>query len=102
MLEISEDARQRLSAFIKNQPDETVRIYVSHQTIGGTALAMMFDSKTAEDAVFDIDGITYIIDRKLLADANPIRIDCGPAGISFSCRLKFGDDDCGCGCGCGD
>jgi Fe-S cluster assembly iron-binding protein IscA len=102
MLEISKDAKERLAAFFKDRPGETVRIYVNDQAVGGPSLALMFDGKADADEQFQIGGTTYIIDRQLMADAQTIRIDSGPAGIAFHSRLKLGDDGCGCGCGCSD
>ena len=100
MLEISKSASERLASFFKERAGETVRIYVNQEAVGGPTLAMMFDEKTDDDDQFEFDGTTYIIERRLLADAQPIRIDCNPAGIAFHSRLKLGDDGCGCGCGC--
>ena len=42
---------------------------------------MALDEPKNNDDIFDIDGFTYLIDKHLLASAQPILVDFGSVGF---------------------
>jgi Fe-S cluster assembly iron-binding protein IscA len=60
---------------------------------------MALDEPQKNDVTFDDRGITFVIDKELLEETKPIRLDFvtaqGQSGFSFTSSLPVGD---GCGC----
>jgi Fe-S cluster assembly iron-binding protein IscA len=82
MFEVSPSARARAAAFVAGREKKPIRIYVS--TSGSRKqLAMALDRVRTTDAVFDIDGVTYVINRDFLQTAQSLRIDYGPDGFAI-------------------
>lgn len=65
---------------------------------------MALDEPTENDEVFENGGFTYLIEKKLLQEAQPIEMDylVTPQGEGFSIKSSMkSDSDCGGGCsGC--
>jgi len=45
---------------------------------------MALDEPKNNDDIFDIDGFTYLIDKHLLASAQPILVDFGSVGFHIT------------------
>jgi Fe-S cluster assembly iron-binding protein IscA len=62
-------------------------------------LGLVLDEPGNEDKVFNLDGLTYIVNKDLLEQVKPIRVDYiqtpGGGGFSISSNLKQGS---GSGC----
>lgn len=52
---------------------------------------MALDEPKDTDNVFDIDGFKYIIDKKLMKEADPIKVDFSGFGFQFDCGITFED-----------
>jgi hypothetical protein len=50
---------------------------------------MVLDEPAASDEMFEIDGFTYLIDRALLAQAQPIEVDCTAFGFHITGNSDF-------------
>jgi len=66
---------------------------------------MALDESNENDAVFENDGLTFIVEKKLLEDAKTFEVDYQVStqgeGFTISSGLKQADG-CGTGCsGCG-
>ena len=72
---------------------------------------MALDGPLASDETFTEQGVTFVVDKKLLEDAKPISIDFIESAMGSGFLLKSGlkaaeGDDCcsssagGCGSGC--
>ena len=74
MLEVSEKANELIKTSLETEPEpRTVRIYKKPGS--GSALAMELDRpRDADEMIFD-NGITFVVDKELLAKAKPIVID---------------------------
>ncbi|MFH1982415.1 MAG: HesB-like (seleno)protein [Pseudomonadota bacterium] len=99
MFEITPAASTRIREFMSGRQPEPIRIHVKPSITDGPSLAMRFDTQTDGDSVYVVDGLTYLVDRKLLEEIHPIRIDRDAIGLRFSSRLNADDEGCGCGCG---
>jgi Fe-S cluster assembly iron-binding protein IscA len=61
---------------------------------------MALDEPNENDEVFEKDGFTFLIEKKLLQDAQPIRVDylitAGGEGFVINSGLKKSSDCGGC------
>ena len=62
---------------------------------------MALDELKENDAVYDIDGFSYVVDKEFLESAKPIKVDFLIHGFKLYCGLNF-TPAAGSGCaGCG-
>lgn len=105
MLTVTEKASEVIKDFIREKkPDSAVRITLS-MGCSGPALGMALDDPDSEDEVFEEKGIKFVIDKDILNQAKPIRVDFvdTPHGSGF--KLTSGlapatGGSCGSCCGC--
>ncbi|MBW2193682.1 MAG: hypothetical protein JRF27_07840 [Deltaproteobacteria bacterium] len=57
---------------------------------------MALDEQKENDAVYDIDGFTYLVNQDFLEKAKPIKVDFLVHGFKLDCGLDFGSA-AGCG-----
>ena len=63
---------------------------------------MALDEQKESDAVYDIDGFSYVVDKEFLETAKPIKVDFLVHGFKLDCGLSF-TPAAGCaGCGTSD
>ena len=99
MFDITPAASERIRVFMDGEKVSPVRVQVKSSLTEGPALGLAFDERKSTDSVYEVDGITFLVDRELLEAIHPIRIDCDSIGLQFSSRLQTDKDGCGCGCG---
>ena len=99
MLTITTTASERIKSFMANQKKSAIRIHLKPSLDNASSLGLTFDEPTTGDETFEVDGLTYLVDRELLERAKPIRIDHDGIAMKFSSRLSSEADGCGCGCG---
>ena len=58
---------------------------------------MALDEPNDNDGTYDISGLTYVVDKELMEQATPIKIDFGGRGFTITSSLVF-EEGCG-GCG---
>lgn len=79
-----------------------MRIYVSLGGCGKRSFRIAIERPFTNDHVFDIDGVTYVINKKLLNLVRPILIDSDGVGFRISGRGIAPPQGCGsCGNICG-
>jgi iron-sulfur cluster assembly protein len=65
---------------------------------------LALDESKETDDVFDINGITYLIDKALSEQAKEVKVDFidynGRSGFSVSSALNLGGGSCGTSCSC--
>ncbi len=71
-----------------------VRIMMTGGCIG-PRLGMLFDAARPDDRVFEVEGIQYVIGRKLLLQFQPITVDytTDASGEKFSVTSPRYDED---------
>ena len=62
---------------------------------------MALDEPKDIDSVFDINGFQFIIEKDLLIEARPIKVDFAHFGFQLDCSLQFDDDGCTACSSCG-
>jgi hypothetical protein len=50
---------------------------------------MALDEPKDTDKVFDIEGFQYVVDRQLMKEAAPIRVDFSGFGFKLDCGIDF-------------
>lgn len=104
MLEVTEKATEMIREFFKTRDAVSpMRIFIAGMGCSGPQLGISLDEKTDEDETFEEGGFTFLIEKKLLDDAKPIKLDyiVTPQGEGFfiSSSLQKATD-CGGGCSC--
>ncbi len=103
MLEVTENAKTEIEKYFEENESSPIRVYVA-SGCGGTGLALALDEPKDTDDVFDKDGVTFVVDKALMATASPITVDFGERGFSIDSGMTFEQDAAG-GCsactGCG-
>jgi iron-sulfur cluster assembly protein len=102
MLEITPAATKAVNDLFLAQDKSPLRISI---VTGGCGICFFAVSATDErhnDECFEIDGVTYLVERKIILDYGPIKVDSD----GFSFRLSGGGihppSACGtCAFGCG-
>ena len=93
MLQVTKSAVEKISEYFKDKPFKPVRILLHGGGCAPSSLALDVDEPKDTDEVFDIDGIQFVINRILLKETEPIKIDYTRSGFQFDCELEF-EDEC--------
>lgn len=102
MLEISDAAKGELIKYFEEHDNSPVRVYLAPGGCSGPRLSLALDQKKDDDEGFDVgDGIQFVINKELLEEAKPVRIDLTYAGFTVDSELELGGGGCGSGCGSG-
>ncbi len=77
MFEVTQEASDRIKQFLGGQGDNPrpIRILVTDGGWRGAYLVMAQDDKKEDDEVLTDRGVTFLVEKKLLERAKPIRID---------------------------
>ena len=75
MLEITEAAKDQINEQLKGREVSSIRIFLNQGGWGGPSLAMALDEPKDNDDVFDIGEFKYIVEKELMEQAKPIKID---------------------------
>jgi iron-sulfur cluster assembly protein len=104
MFEVTEKATQMVQEFFKSRDAVSpLRIFIAGAGCSGPQLGMALDEATDNDETFEAGGFTFLIEKQLLSDAKPVKVDyvTTPQGEGFiiSSGIKK-PSACGGGC-CG-
>ena len=104
MFEVTEKATEMVKEFFKTRDKvEPMRIFVAGMGCSGVQMGMALDEATESDETFESGGYTFLIEKQLLEQAKPIKVDyvTTPQGEGFmiSSNMKP-TTSCGGGC-CG-
>ena len=102
MLEVTKLATEKIAEYFEDKEVSPIRIFLLGERCGLPSPIMDVDEIKDTDEVFDIDGFQFVVDRELLKEAQPIKVDYTRFGFQFDCGLEFEDgcaacmsDDCG-------
>ena len=96
ILTVTEKAHRQISVLLEGKRIQSIRIMKS-DACPGPKLELGLDQATDEDSVFEIDGITFLVDKTLLAQAQTILIDFTDSGLDISSSMELGPQCSGCG-----
>ena len=98
MITVTPKATCLMADYFKDKEVRPIRIFVRLGGCGMRTFGIALEPPKRSDAVFKIDGYTYVINRKLLNTVQPIKIDSD--GIAFRMSGSGIAPPHGCG-GCG-
>jgi Fe-S cluster assembly iron-binding protein IscA len=98
MFEVTETAQQKINEFFEGKKARSIRLFLNPAGCGGPSLALGLDEPTPQDAVFDINGLQFVADKELLAQAQPVTVDFGQVGFEISSSIRPAPGGCA-GCG---
>ncbi len=86
MFEVTKEASQKVKEFFQGRKELSPIRIVAGSGCCGPSLGMALDEAKEDDEVFEVNGITYVIDRQLLELAKPICVDFAQTdtGTGFS------------------
>ncbi|RPI58852.1 MAG: hypothetical protein EHM48_09700 [Planctomycetaceae bacterium] len=103
MLEVTARATQLMAEQFKHKRKRSIRLFVKLGGCGIRSFGITLEKPKATDAVFEVDGFQYIIDKVLLENVQPIKIDSDGYGFRISGSGISAQHGCGnCGFMCGD
>jgi iron-sulfur cluster assembly accessory protein len=109
MLDVTPTANDKLVNYLKdNKISSAIRVSVMHGGCSGPALGLSLDEAKPQDESFQIDDVTFLIEKSLLEQCGSISIEYIEAGsrsgftISSANPLPMGGSGCSSGsCGSG-
>jgi iron-sulfur cluster assembly protein len=103
MIEITPRATKLLEEHFKNSKRRPIRLFVKLGGCGIRSFGIALEKRQETDEIFEIDGFQYIIDKKLLKNVEPIKVDSDGFGFRISGSGIAPQHGCGnCGFICGD
>ena len=92
MLQVTKSAIEKISEYFKDKPLNPVRILLHAGGCTMPSLALDVDEPQDTDEVFDIDGFQFVINRILLKEVGPIKVDYNArSGFQFDSSFEFED-----------
>lgn len=102
MIEVTAQATKLMQAYFKGKTKSAIRIYVSLGGCGIRTFGVALEEPKKSDEIFQIDGFSYIINRKLLQKVQPVRVDSDGVGFRLTgtgIQTQGGCGNCGYMCG---
>ena len=100
MIEVTPKAAQVIADHFKNKKRVPIRIFVKLGGCGIRTMSVALERPKKTDEIFEIDGNTFIVDRKLLQRIAPIKVDSdGFRLFGKGVRTSGGCGNCGYMCG---
>ena len=97
MLKVTKKAIDKIAEYLQNKEVKPIRIFLNSGGCGGPSIAMVLDELKDTDDVFDIDGFQFVVDKELLKEAEPIKVDFAHFGFQIDCAIEFEEGCSGCG-----
>lgn len=82
-----------------NAPEKKLRVFVESGGCSGFQYGMSFDDAKSDDAAFESEGVSIVLDPASLAylDGSLIDFDDGLQGKGFEIKNPNAQSTCGCG-----
>jgi iron-sulfur cluster assembly accessory protein len=105
MIEVSASATQAIKAFFEDKKVESsLRVFLQ-AGCGGTSLRLVLDEAKENDLSYQIEGLTYLIDKELSAQSGAVKVDFvdndGQQGFMLTSANPIAGGGGGCGCSSG-
>ena len=105
MFEVTELATQNLKSYMEqNNIDSALRVAIMGGGWAGPSLGLALDEPKENDAKYEQDGLTFLVDNNLLDTCESIKIDFIDAGMrsgfSISSAKPIGSGGCSSGASC--
>ena len=108
MVQVTEAAKAQLNKYFEENEASPIRIFLGGSCCG-PALSLALDNPQDDDDTFEVDGLTFVVDKALGQAAGGLTIDMGYQGFLVSSENEIAGGSCGsgscssgsCGGGCG-
>ena len=96
MFEVTDAAVKEIANYFKKQDPVPIRIFLNTGGWAGASLAMALDESKDTDEKFEIENVTYVVDKNFFKEAKPIKIDYSSMGfkIDSNINLKPNSSEC--------
>ena len=84
MIEVTERAMRLLDDFFKDTEKKPVRIFVKLGGCGIRSFGVALEKQKKSDEVINVNGYTFILDKKLWDQVKPIKIDADSIAFRIS------------------
>lgn len=98
MFEVQTEAQRELKNFFSGKEPQPLRVFLKEKTCGGPRLVIGLDERCDDDTVFEIDGLTFVIETAFFEKIKPVRIDFTDGAFTVTAAVSFGGGCAGCGC----
>ena len=92
MFEVTEEALGKIKEYLQQQEETSpIRVVLSQGGWSGPSLGMALDELKDDDEKFDNDGVTFLVNKDLLEQVKPIKVDFieSPLGARFNIISKL-------------
>jgi Fe-S cluster assembly iron-binding protein IscA len=96
MFEVTASAQQELKTFFIDNEIQPLRIFLKTNTCGGPRLVVGIDEQRDGDRVFEIDGLSYVIEHGFFEEIKPLTVDFSNNNFTVSAAVSFGEGCSGC------
>ena len=101
MFQVSETAQTEIAAYFSDKELKPLRVFLYPGGCSGPQLVMALDEKKDGDDIYEINGVEFVIEKELLLEAQPVKIDYLETGFTINSSLKPQEGGCsGCSGGC--
>lgn len=94
-LSVTARATKLIASFFKDKKKKPVRIFVQLGGCGIRNFGVALENPKPSDRVYEIDGYTYVINKKLLRFVQPITFDSDGVGFRISGSGIYPSQGCG-------
>lgn len=94
-IEVTPKASRLVASFFEKRKKSPIRIYLKTGGCGIQSLSVSLEQPAPTDEIFEIDGFRYIVDRELLNQVQPIKVDSDGIVFRLSGRGVYPPDGCG-------
>lgn len=102
MIKVTAKATQLMARHFKGKEKQPIRLYVKLGACGIRSFGVSMEAPTRQDAVFEVDGFVYVINKRLLKKVEPVKVDADSVGFRISGSGVYPPGGCGtCGYMCG-
>ncbi|MCB9481830.1 MAG: IscA/HesB family protein [Desulfobacteraceae bacterium] len=101
MFNVSDKAQAEIAAYFADKELKPLRVFLHPGGCAGPELLMAIDEKKDGDETFKVNGIDFLIEKKLLEDVSPVEIDYIETGFTIKSSLKVHGGCSGCCGSCG-
>lgn len=101
MIDVSASATQAIKAFFEEKKVESsLRVFLPAGGCGGPALRLVLDEAKENDLSYQVEGLTYLIDKELVAQSGAVKVDYVDNGFQQGFMLTSANPVAGQGGGC--
>ena len=96
MIEVTEAAVQAVADYFNPEGVRPIRVFLT-QGCGGRQLALALDDAHESDSIRTAGGFQFIMEKEILEQAQPVKIDYAGMEFRISSSLEIGNGcrDCG-------